>query len=85
MENKLRSVKENMSINNINYNLILSLTLIFCINVCLLTSSNSATITIINNDGPGEGLNDPAAFAGTPGNNATTVGKPAFSNRFKIL
>ncbi len=34
-----------------------------------------ATITVVNNDGAGEGFNDPAAFTPTGGNPATTLGE----------
>jgi hypothetical protein len=34
-----------------------------------------ATITVINNDGPGEGFNDPAPFTPVGGNPATTLGQ----------
>lgn len=34
-----------------------------------------ATITVINNDGPGEGFNDPTPFTPSGGNPATTVGQ----------
>jgi len=65
-----------MSVNNSRkYNLIIFLLLIVSINFIFLVNSNSATITIINNDGPGEGLNDSSPFPGAPGNTATTVGQ----------
>ncbi len=35
----------------------------------------AATITVINNDGPNEGFNDPTPFTPTGGNPATTVGQ----------
>lgn len=35
----------------------------------------SATLTIINNDAPGEGFNDPTPVAPVGGNNATTLGQ----------
>jgi hypothetical protein len=34
-----------------------------------------ATITIINNDGPGEGFNDPAPVSPVAGNSGTTLGQ----------
>jgi hypothetical protein len=33
-----------------------------------------ATLTVVNNDGPGEGFNDPTPFISTGGNPATTLG-----------
>src|SRR6185295_13208907 len=38
-------------------------------------SVNAATITIVNNDGAGEGFNDPAARAPVGGNNGVTLGQ----------
>src|SRR5438093_8524133 len=35
----------------------------------------AATITVINNDGPGEGLNDPTPVAPVGGNTGTTRGQ----------
>lgn len=40
-----------------------------------LLNPNSATITIINNDGAGEGFNDPAARTPEGGNTGTTLGQ----------
>lgn len=37
-------------------------------------AASAATITIINNDGAGEGFNDPTPVAAVPGNPATTLG-----------
>lgn len=37
-------------------------------------SANAATIVIVNNDGPGEGFNDPTVVAPVGGNPGTTVG-----------
>jgi hypothetical protein len=33
-----------------------------------------ATLTVVNNDGPGEGFNDPTPFTSTGGNPATSLG-----------
>jgi hypothetical protein len=38
-------------------------------------SPEAATITIINNDGPGEGFNDPTPATPVGGNNGTTIGQ----------
>lgn len=38
-------------------------------------SPNAATITIVNNDGPGEGFNDPTPTTPEGGNNGTTLGQ----------
>ncbi len=74
MENKLRSVKENMNIHMNNINSYILILLLVCSSF-VSVSVYSATITIINNDGSNEGLNDNSSFAGAPGNNATTVGQ----------
>lgn len=37
--------------------------------------AGAATITIVNNDGPGEGFNDPTAVAPLPGNPGATLGQ----------
>ena len=42
---------------------------------CAVTSSQAATITIVNLDGAGEGFNDPTAAAPVGGNSGTTVGQ----------
>lgn len=42
---------------------------------CLAASAQAATITIVNNDGAGEGFNDPTAAAPVGGNSGTTVGQ----------
>lgn len=34
-----------------------------------------ATVTVVNNDGPGEGFNDPTPFTPSGGNPATTLGQ----------
>ena len=77
MENRPRSVTGNMNIhmNKFIVKIFPILFLVVCFNIAILTNSNSATITIVNGDGPGEGLNDTSPFAGAPGNNATTVGQ----------
>jgi hypothetical protein len=41
---------------------------------CLTSVSHAAVITIVNNDGAGEGFNDPTAAAPVGGNTGTTVG-----------
>ncbi len=41
----------------------------------LATSSQAANIVIINNDGPGEGFNDPTVVAPVGGNPGTTIGQ----------
>jgi len=41
----------------------------------LSTGAMSATISIINSDGPGEGLNDPTPVAPVTGNSGTTLGQ----------
>jgi hypothetical protein len=38
------------------------------------TAARSATVTIINNDGPGEGFNDPTPVAPVGGNPGVTLG-----------
>ena len=38
------------------------------------SAAHAATIVIINNDGPGEGFNDPTSVAPVGGNNGTTLG-----------
>ncbi len=38
-------------------------------------SAQAATLTVINDDDPGEGFNDPAAVAAVPGNPGTTLGQ----------
>ena len=43
--------------------------------VCLAAAAQAATITIINNDGPGEGFNDPTLAAPVGGNSGTTIGQ----------
>lgn len=43
--------------------------------LCLAASARAATITIVNNDGAGEGFNDPTAAAPVGGNNGTTIGQ----------
>jgi hypothetical protein len=43
--------------------------------VCLAASAQAATITIVNNDGPGEGFNDSTAVAPVGGNTGTTIGQ----------
>ncbi len=40
----------------------------------LAAAAPAATITILNNDAPGEGFNDPTVVAAVPGNPATTLG-----------
>jgi hypothetical protein len=39
----------------------------------------AATITIVNNDSAGEGMNDPTVVAPSPGNPATTLGQARFN------
>ena len=39
------------------------------------TVHGAATITVVNNDGAGEGFNDPAVFVPVGGNNAVTLGQ----------
>lgn len=48
---------------------------IFLALALLPTMLNAATITIVNNDGAGEGFNDPTVTAAVPGNTATTIGQ----------
>ncbi len=43
--------------------------------VASLSTAQAATIVIVNNDGPGEGFNDPTAAAPVGGNPGTTVGQ----------
>jgi len=43
--------------------------------LCLAVSAQAATITIVNNDSPGEGFNDPTVVAPVGGNPGTTVGQ----------
>jgi len=43
--------------------------------VCAATAAQAATITIINNDGVGEGFNDATAAAPVGGNTGTTIGQ----------
>ncbi len=43
--------------------------------LCLGASAQAATITIVNNDGVGEGFNDPTPAAPVGGNPGTTVGQ----------
>jgi hypothetical protein len=45
--------------------------------VCAFAASANATATFViqNNNGPGEGFNDPTPFAGAPGNPAATLGQ----------
>ena len=43
--------------------------------VCLAAAAQAATITIINNDGPGEGFNDATPAAPVGGNTGTTIGE----------
>lgn len=43
--------------------------------VCAAATAQAATITIINNDGAGEGFNDPTAAAPVGGNTGTTIGQ----------
>src|SRR5439155_20784010 len=38
-------------------------------------AAEAATITVINNDGPGEGFNDPTPVAPVGGNPGTTLGQ----------
>src|SRR5262249_28364027 len=49
-----------------------------CLLALLLTAAvapvGAATITVINNDGAGEGFNDPTVVAAVGGNNNTTLG-----------
>jgi hypothetical protein len=48
----------------------------FCLVAVLAAgSAHAATITVINNDGAGEGFNDPTAVAQVGGNYGTTVGQ----------
>ena len=58
-----------------NKNLSCLLVLFLLFSSLFSTNTYSANITIINNDGPNEGLNDPTPFPGAPGNSATTVGQ----------
>ena len=53
---------------------------LFTISIIIFTLTNyhasyAATITILNNDGPGEGFNDNTPFSPVGGNNATTRGQ----------
>src|SRR4029077_17513954 len=43
--------------------------------VFAVSPARAITITIVNNDGPGEGFNDPTAAAPVGRNNGTTVGQ----------
>ena len=43
--------------------------------VCAATATQAATITIINNDGAGEGFNDPTLAIPVGGNSGTTIGQ----------
>ena len=47
--------------------------------ICLITGlgsvAHAATITIVNNDNPGEGFNDPTPVAPVGGNTGTTLGE----------
>jgi hypothetical protein len=43
--------------------------------VVLVASAQAATISIVNNDGAGEGFNDPTAAAPVGGNTGTTIGQ----------
>ena len=54
---------------------ILAAFLIGCIVALAVDSAGATTITIINEDGPGEGFNDPTAAAPVGGNPGTTVGQ----------
>jgi len=49
--------------------------LAFIISLCLPLVAHSATITLVNLDGPGEGFNDTTAFTPGGGNPATTLGQ----------
>ena len=42
---------------------------------CLMVEAHAATISIVNQDGPGEGFNDPAPFTPVGGNTAVTLGQ----------
>src|SRR5215210_9489409 len=48
--------------------------LVFVIFASANNTFASATITVINNDGPGEGFNDPTPAAPVGGNPGTTLG-----------
>jgi hypothetical protein len=43
--------------------------------VCATASAQAAIISIVNNDAPGEGFNDPTAAAPVGGNSGTTIGQ----------
>ena len=51
---------------------------LFCAATFLASVAHSATITVINLDGPGEGFNDPTPAAPVGGNPGTTRGAQAF-------
>jgi len=55
----------------------IALLLLTCATLVALTGMaiGAATITVINNDGPNEGFNDPTPFTPIGGNSATTVGQ----------
>jgi hypothetical protein len=53
---------------------VLRLALGLCVAFAVTSAYATATITIVNNDGAGEGFNDPAARAPVGGNPATTLG-----------
>lgn len=46
----------------------------FLLNILFVATASATTILIINNDGSGEGLNDPTVVTPLPGNSATTLG-----------
>jgi hypothetical protein len=43
--------------------------------LCVTATAQAATITIVNNDGAGEGFNDPTVVAPVGGNSGTTIGQ----------
>src|SRR5262245_52957653 len=47
---------------------------LFALNLALAPAAKAATIVIVNNDGPGEGFNDPTAVSPVGGNPGTTLG-----------
>jgi hypothetical protein len=51
------------------------LVLITLLSILSVTAANAAVITILNNDGAGEGFNDPTPAAPVGGNTGTTVGQ----------
>ena len=51
------------------------LLLTMLLTLAVASVSNATVITILNNDGPGEGFNDPTPLAPVGGNPGTTLGQ----------